>query len=197
MAPVAEAAPASVIETPAPAPVIETPAPIAEAPVAAPEPAPVVEAPVAVEQPVPVVETTAFEAPVVEQPAIEAPAAEAPVVEAPATETPVETPVAVEEAPAAPSTEPTVAEPATVVEEAKAEKAALDEFQVTEPDVVQRELLNAVEEIAENPLSQAPQEAHEEAAKATEVNAETQPATIQATKETLPEATSSSNENKE
>jgi hypothetical protein len=56
--------------------------------------------------------------------------------------------------------------------------------------------MQAVEEIAENPLSQAPQEAHEEAAKATEVNAEAQPITLQAAKETLPE-TSSSSEHKE
>jgi hypothetical protein len=64
--------------------------------------------------------------------------------------------------------------------------------------VVQKELLNAVEEIAENPFSQAPLEAHEEAAKAvaTEDYAEAHPATLQAAKESLPEASSNS-ENKE
>jgi hypothetical protein len=56
--------------------------------------------------------------------------------------------------------------------------------------------MQVVEEIAENPLSQAPQEAHDEAAKATEVYAETHPTTVQAAKETLPEASSNS-ENKE
>ena len=235
IAPVAEAAPAPVVEMPAPEPIIETPAPIAEAPIAAPEPIPaVVETPAAIEQPAPVVEAPTVEAPVaeapvvsapveeasvvdapvVEQPVVEAAPVEAPTVETPATETPtvetitieapktdapiveapvlevpVETPAVVEAAPAA-------VEAVAVIEEPKPEKAALDEFTVTEPDVVQKELMQAVEEIAENPLSQAPPEAHEEAAKAIEANAETQPITIQAAKEILPEA-SSSNENKE
>ncbi len=215
---VVEAAP--IIETPAP--IVE--APVAEAPaeVAAPEPVPVVEAPI-IEQPAapvetPVIEAPVVEAPVVEPPVVEAPAAEAPAIEAPPVEAPalvIETPVIeapVVEAPPveiteAPIVEPVIEEPAVVevapaapeptpiVEEVKVEKSSLDSFEVAEPDVVQKELLQAVEEIAENPFPQAPQEAHEEVAKeATEALEEAHPATLQAAKENLPEA-SSNNEN--
>ena len=179
-----ESAPVIVAETPV---VIEQHAPVIEAPVAetttTPEPAPIIEASIVettvVEQPVAVI-AAAAEVPVVEITAVEAPVV---------VETPAQTPAVIEEMPSA-------VEPVAVIEEPKMEKAPLDEFEVSEPDVVQKELMQAVEEIAENPLSQAPQEAHEEAAKATEAYAETQPTTLLAAKETLPEA-SSSNENKE
>ena len=184
IAPVAEAAPVIVIE--------DAPAPISEAPVAetapviettpetvavAPEAAPIAEAPV--------------EAPVTETPEIE----EVQVVEAPAVETPIiEQSTIIEEAPAVIEeseseileAEIPAVEPSAVVEEAESEKSPLDEFEVAQPDIVQKELLQVVEEIAENPLVEAPSEAQEEAAAdiPTEVSAETQPASSPA-KETL------------
>jgi hypothetical protein len=202
-APPTEVAPSYVVSAPEPimapvveaAPIIEAPVAIAEALIAVPEPVAVVEA-----APAPIIEQAApvVEAPIIEQPAVveavpaveaavvEAPAAEV-VVEAPAVEAaPVEQPAIVEEIAAAP-------EPAPVVEEVPVAKPALDEFEVAEPDVVQKELLNAVEEIAENPFPQAPTEAHEEAEKATTIEdfAEAHPAIQQATKESLPETSSS------
>jgi hypothetical protein len=168
--------PAAVIE----APVIEAPAPIVEA-------APVVEAAPIIEAPAPVVEQLVVEAPTVEVPVEQPPVMEAAVVEQPAVET-----VAVAEA------QETVVQEPVVVEEAKVEKPALDEFEVAEPDVVQKELLQAVEEIAENPFPAPLAARAEEIAEApTEVSAETQPVPIHTAKESLPEISSSDSEHKE
>jgi hypothetical protein len=191
-APIAEA---QVVEAPAP---VEQPAPIAQAEIAQPAPEPVIEAPATVvEQPVIVEQPTPVaEAPIVEQPVVEAQTVEVPVEQPQVAEaTVVEQPAA--EVAAAPET--STPEPAAVVEEAPIEKPALDEFDVAEPDVVQKELLQAVEEIAENPLSQAPLEAHEEATveAQAEVSAETQPVPIHTAKESLPEISSSDSESKE
>ena len=186
-----EIAPAEVIATPEP--IIQEPiatpiaeAPVVEAPAAVEQPEPIAQAEIAQPAPEPVVETPAE---VVEQPVIveqPAPVAEAEVVEQPAAEV-------------AATPEPSTPEPATVIKEAPIEKPALDEFDVAEPDVVQKELLQAVEEIAENPLSQAPLEAHEEATveAPAEVYAETQPVPIHTAKESLPEISSSDSESKE
>ena len=178
---------ALIMEAPA---IVEQPAAVvAEAEIvqAAPEPVVVMEQPVIVEQPAVVVEAPVVEAPA---PVIEQLVAEAPTVDVPIEQTPV-VEAAVVEQPAA--------EPVTVVEEAKIEKPALDEFEVAEPDVVQKELLQAVEEIAENPFPEAPQEAHaEETTEApTEASAEMQPVPLHSAKESLPEASSSDSESKE
>ena len=133
-----------------------------------------------------------IEQPVVEAPAIETPTIEQTVVEAPVMEAPIEQPTivveeaAVVEAPAI--QEVAVAEPVAVIEEAKTEKIALDEFDVAAPDVVQKELLQAVEEIAENPFPEAPTVAPEAAADTTEISAEMQPVPIHSAKETSHEA---------
>ncbi len=187
-----------------PEPVVAEPAPILEQPIIVEEPVAVVEAPVAVvEAPIP--EAAPIEeapAPVAEQPIIEQPVTEAPTVEVPV-EQPQVVEAAVVEQPAAETVEvaeaqETVAPEPVVVEEEKVEKPALDEFEVAEPDVVQKELLQAVEEIAENPFP-APQEAHaEEIVEApAETSAETQPVPIHTAKESLPEASSSDSESKE
>ena len=178
------AVPEPIIQEPVAAPIAE--APVVEAPAAVEQPEPIAQAEIAQPAPEPVVETPAE---VVEQPVIveqPAPVAEAEVVEQPAAEV-------------AATPEPSTPEPATVIKEAPIEKPALDEFDVAEPDVVQKELLQAVEEIAENPLSQAPLEAHEEATveAPAEVYAETQPVPIHTAKESLPEISSSDSESKE
>jgi hypothetical protein len=186
-----EPAPVPVAEAPA-APVVEEPAPVVEAPVVE---VPVVEA-APVEETVEVVES----APVEEVAVVEAPVVEAPVVEVPV-ET-VEVPVqevapAIEEPVIEQVVEVAVPEPISVVEPAPDEKRPLDEFEVTQPDVVQKELLQAVEEIAENPFQKAPLEAQDDLAKvAAEILNETQPTTLQAAKEPSRETYSSSeNEN--
>jgi len=196
-----EIAPAQVFAAPEPIfqetladPMVEAPAiveqPIAlvaEAEIVQAAPEPVVAEPVAVmEQPVIVEQPAAvIEEPVIEQPVAEAATAEAAIEQQPVVE------AAVVEQPAP--------EPVDVVEEAKIEKLSLDEFEVAEPDVVQKELLQAVEEIAENPFPEAPQEAHAEATveAPVEVSAETQPVPIHSAKESLPEISSSDSENKE
>jgi hypothetical protein len=196
------------------APVVEAAAPVE---VVAPEPVAVAE-PVATPEPVAVVEAPVVEAPVVEAapveetvevvesaPVEEVAVVEAPVVEAPVVEVPVETvevPVqdvapAIEEPVIEQVVEVAVPEPISVVEPAPDEKRPLDEFEVTQPDVVQKELLQAVEEIAENPFQKAPLEAQDDLAKvAAEILNETQPTTLQAAKEPSRETYSSSeNEN--
>ena len=180
---------------PAPEPVIAEPVAVIETPVIVEQPT-IVEAPIAQPEPAPVIETPVAEAVIEAAAVIETPAPvieEAAVVEAPAIET---TPV-VEEAAVVEQPAPIEA-PAAVVEEAPIEKQALDEFNVTEPDVVQKELLQAVEEIAENP-STAPQAAPEEATieVPTEISAEMQPVPIHTGKESLPEVSSSDSEHKE
>jgi hypothetical protein len=80
------------------------------------------------------------------------------------------------------------------MEEPVAEKQRLDEFVVDEPDVVQKELLQAVEEIAENPTL-APQEAHaEETVAPIETYGETHQVSMHIVKENLPEASSNEGE---
>ena len=194
-----------IVEAPA---IVEQPAAIvAEAEIvqAAPEPiiaepAAIIEQPVIVEQPAVVVEAPVVEAPIGEDPE---PVIEQPVAEAPTVEVPVEQPPIVEaevvEQPAEETVEVAAPEPAAVEEETKIEKPALDQFEVAEADVVQKELLQTVEEITENPFPEAPQEAHAEVTVETpaEVSAETQPVSIHTAKESLPEISSSDSENKE
>jgi hypothetical protein len=189
--PIAETAPA--IEEPvaiAEAPVMEAApeAPIAE-PVAVAE-APVEQAPTIVEQPI--IEQPVIEQPVAEVATVEAPIVEQAVVEAPVIEAPIDQPtVVVEEATVVETPvaqEVAAAEPVAVIEEAKTEKVSLDEFDVAAPDVVQKELLQAVEEIAENPFPGAPIVAREETADTTEASVETQPVPIHSAKETSHEA---------
>jgi hypothetical protein len=170
----------------APAPVVAEP--VAEQPVIVEQPAAVAQAPVA--EPAPVVEAPAQ---VIEQPAVEAPTVEVPVEQPQVAEAVVEQP-APEPAQAAVVEEAAAPAAVAVVEEATIEKPALDEFEVAEPDVVQKELMQAVEEIAENPFQAAPQEAHaEETAEApTEVSVEMQPVPLHSAKESLPEASSNS-----
>jgi hypothetical protein len=176
-----------------------TPEPIVE------EPATIIEQPVIVEQPAVVVEAPIVEAPIVEAPIVEAPGPviEQPVAETPTVEVPFEQPpvgeAEVVEQPTEETVEIAAPEPVAVEEEAKIEKPALDQFEVAEADVVQKELLQAVEEITENPFPEAPQEAHAEATVETpaEVSVETQPVSIHTAKESLPEISSSDSENKE
>jgi len=194
-----------IVEAPA---IVEQPAAIvAEAEIvqAAPEPivaepAAIIEQPVIVEQPAVVVEAPVVEAPIVEDPetVIEQPAAEMPTVEVPVEQPPVVEAEAFEQ-PAEETVEVAAPEPVAVEEEAEIEKLALDQFEVAEVDVVQKELLQAVEEITENPFPEAPQEAHAEATVETpaEFSAETQPVSIHTAKESLPEISSSDSENKE
>jgi hypothetical protein len=172
-------------------PVIEE-APVVEAPTME-EAAPIVEEPAIVEQPavdeaptveIPVEQPTIVEEAVVEQPEIKEPAAETMEAETPVTE---EMPVAEEiDAP----------ETAAVVEEEVVEKRPLDEFDVAEPDVVQQELLQPVEEIVENPFQEAPVEAQEEviADAPIEMSDEIQPVPVHSAKESLPEVSSSDDE---
>ncbi|MCW4010374.1 MAG: hypothetical protein NWF05_07110, partial [Candidatus Bathyarchaeota archaeon] len=168
--------------------ITEEVAAVEEAPV---EIAPVMEEPAAIEAPEFVAEAPAIEFPVeepaaVEEPAVMEAAVEEPVAEAFPTETIPEAPIA--EEPAFP--EP---EPAVVAE--TPQKSPLDEFEVAEPDVVQQELLQEVEEIAENPFQEAPIAAQEEAA--VDIPAEvSEPPQVQIhiAKESLPDASSSEDE---
>jgi hypothetical protein len=168
--PVAEApveAPAIDAPTVEVAPIVETPkveeAPIVETPKVEEVPAPVVVTAAVEEAPAPVIETPVAEAPIIEQITIVETAPEAAEESTVSnTEMPVEIPVV---------------EAAPIIEEEKTEKASLDNFDVAQPDVVQKELLQVVEEIAENPLVNAPSEAQVETAAETptEASAETQP----------------------
>ena len=116
---------ALIMEAPA---IVEQPAAVvAEAEIVQAAPEPIVAEPVVVmEQPVIVEQPAAVvEAPVVEAPA---PVIEQTVAEAPTVDVPIEQPQVVEAA----VVEQIAAEPVTVVEEAKIEKPALDEFEVAD-----------------------------------------------------------------
>jgi hypothetical protein len=143
-----------------------------------------------------VVDVPVVEEPIVEVPAVdvEVPVVEEAEVEAPADEPEISTEEMVVEEPTAevienaevqdvaPKPEP------EFVEEAQPEKEeSLDEFEVATPEIIQKDLIQMGEEVAQNPFSEAPLEAQEEIAETVEVSDDTQTA-IHHAKETITEA---------
>jgi hypothetical protein len=188
------------------APAVEEAAPIMEEPIEE-----VSDMEIAVEQPaiaeeVPMAEEVAqeIEQPAEDVPSVEVPIDESPIIEEAAVEQPEE-PIAetmeasIEEASVAEEVAAPEPEP-EIVEEIADEKRPLDEFDVAEHDIVQKELLQlGEEETTENPFLKAPMEAQEEANDdiPVEVSDETQPVSIHTAKENLLEVSSSDDEEKE